>query len=503
MTPRSGWALHAFHLSLLRTASLLAPASLRAEWWQEWRAELWHVRRAPAHAGAGLSPAERELTAFCLGAFRDALCLRRHANRSAAAAVPIRGSAAQCLAGMAAVLAAGFLLALLFPGVRAANHSSRNPVNSGLILIRDERARSDSAATIPVEQFREWRFRRQRYFDGFAFYRISAESVSGPMVGESRWAVAHGSPNLFSMLGLPLRLFTPRLGEDANLPSVILSCAAFEREFGGNPQIGGSVLRIGQRNVAIAGVAPCGSWRLPGKADAWLFETDAGIASGTMGYVLAHLTDLGRSQMTGPSIQIAANDSDDSSDGLFGVSLDSDPRGPWDIYLFTMLLAFLALPAITSVSMSETSFSSHKPSWPRRLCRWSFLCAKIALLLPIAYYVPLDFAYWHALAYPSAPEYIQLILSFSICLFGMRWVLLDQRKRCPVCLRRVSNPAQVGDASRTFLSWNGTEMICLGGHTLLHVPGMPTSWFSTQRWMYLDTSWDFLFAGSGIQKAQP
>jgi hypothetical protein len=37
----------------------------------------------------------------------------------------------------------------------------------------------------------------------------------------------------------------------------------------------------------------------------------------------------------------------------------------------------------------------------------------------------------------------------------------------------------------------------MGGHTLLHVPGLPTSWFSTQRWLYLDTSWGFLFAASG------
>jgi hypothetical protein len=47
-----------------------------------------------------------------------------------------------------------------------------------------------------------------------------------------------------------------------------------------------------------------------------------------------------------------------------------------------------------------------------------------------------------------------------------------------------------------FLAWNGTELMCASGHTLLHVPGLPTSWFETQRWLYLDTSWEFLFAGT-------
>jgi hypothetical protein len=85
-------------------------------------------------------------------------------------------------------------------------------------------------------------------------------------------------------------------------------------------------------------------------------------------------------------------------------------------------------------------------------------------------------------------------VGFLICLFGLRWAIMDQSRRCPVCLRRVTHPARVGIASWNFLGWNGTEMICTGGHALLHVPSLPTSWFSRQRWMYLDTSWDFLFA---------
>jgi hypothetical protein len=105
-------------------------------------------------------------------------------------------------------------------------------------------------------------------------------------------------------------------------------------------------------------------------------------------------------------------------------------------------------------------------------------------------------AYGCTLIAPEQAAYLQLLSTFSGCLFGLRWVLKDQRQRCPVCMRTVTHPAQVGVASRTFLDWNGTEMMCMGGHTLLHVPSLPTSWFSAQRWLYLDTSWNFLFAGS-------
>jgi hypothetical protein len=101
---------------------------------------------------------------------------------------------------------------------------------------------------------------------------------------------------------------------------------------------------------------------------------------------------------------------------------------------------------------------------------------------------------------PVTSEYIQLMSAFSLCLFGLRWSLRDQRQRCPVCLGKLSNPARVGQPSRSFLAWNGTELICVSGHGLLHVPEMATSWFSEQRWLYLDASWEVLFAEPAFER---
>jgi len=500
MMPRLGFAFHAFHLGLLRAASLLAPRPERAEWWREWRSELWHVRRQCAPARIVSLQAEREVTAFCLGAFRDASCLRRQAVKREAPAAASPGAPAQCLLWMALLLAASFALSLLIPGVRTASEASRYQVNPNLILIQHALSDQQSRTTVSFAELNKWRLSPQRSFDQFAFYSIAREKIVTE-AGDPQWAVAHASTNLFSVLGLPLRLAESSARNDSNLPAAILGCTTFEREFEGNPRIAGTVLRIGRQFARIAGVAPCGAWRLPGKIDAWLLEPDSELAKGAAGYVVGHLTGFGQSEMFGPSVPITAYESSDVPSDLFGIAIESHVRGPMDLYLFALLLAFLCLPAVTSVSMSEYSFNSHKPSWPRRLGRASFLCAKIALLVPIVYYVPLDVAWWRVPPNSFAPQYIQLIASFLICLFGMRWILLDQRQRCPVCLRRVTHPAQVGHASRTFLSWNGTELICMGGHTLLHVPGLPTSWFGTQRWLYLDASWDFLFAGSSVQKA--
>ena len=195
--------------------------------------------------------------------------------------------------------------------------------------------------------------------------------------------------------------------------------------------------------------------------------------------------------MTAPTL-------DGSLDNFLCVSLKERTQGPRDIFLFAVFLACLALPATTSLPLGEYRLSSRKVSWSMKLRRWSFLGSKIALLLPIVYFVSLDLAYLRATLDTFASDYIQLVSSFSICLFGLRWALRDQRQRCPVCLGKLSHPARVGQPSRTFLAWNGTELICVGGHGLLHVPEMPTSWFSTQRWLYLDPSWEVLFPEAGL-----
>jgi hypothetical protein len=198
--------------------------------------------------------------------------------------------------------------------------------------------------------------------------------------------------------------------------------------------------------------------------------------------------------MSGPNIFISALNQNGVEIDLFGAPIVAPIEGTWSIFEFALFLALVALPAVISVSLGDSDITSHRPSFRQRINRILFLAAKFALIATIGFSASLDLAYSNTTGYSSFAECSQLLWCFTICLFGFRWAVADQRKRCPVCLRRVTNPASVGLASRTFLGWNGTEMICVGGHALLHVPSLPTSWFSGDRWLYLDSSWDFLFA---------
>jgi hypothetical protein len=398
------------------------------------------------------------------------------------------------------LLAASYILALLLPGVRAERTLWQRPVNSDLVLIQLAAADMGAQPTITPQLFRSWRGQRQRFFDGFAFYRVQRQPVrlATDPVGapdQAAWQVAHASANLLALLGLPVE-FADAAPADGTLPAILLSERTWKRDFGADPHVSGQTIRLDQRTMRIAGIAPDSSLGLPGSVDAWELDPAGISSSSSPGFVLARLTPAGKSLMDSQSVHISSNDPDYENEDLLGIALEQNQPATQTVYLFALLLALLALPAITTVSLGEASTHPHATSWTQRLFRWSFFAAKAALLLPIIYFASINLAYGFTMLSREQSIYIQLAATFGMCLFSLRWALKDQRQRCPVCMHLVTHPAQVGQASRTFLDWNGTEMMCMGGHTLLHVPSLPTSWFGAQQWLYLDTSWNFLFAGS-------
>lgn len=486
--------------SLLLTASILVPHEQREEWRREWLAELWHVRRSLVSVDETLSwEAQCEMTSFCLGAFPDAFCIRRQFISHGAPVAHLHGSAGQALLWLSAAVAICCVIARLLPGVNAENEASRFPIKSNVLLI-SEAASTASHPAIPTKLIHNWQKTPQRFFDDLAFYSVSSESVQ-TSTKNTHWNVAHSTANLFALLGVPILAGYPEAAE-SDLPAAVLSHETWLRSFAGDPHIAGRIVRTGLRKVRIAGVAPAAGWTLPGAPDVWLLESETQLAadssSNLKSYLFAQLSDRGLAALSGSGTTISARDLDDMTIDLSGAPVVSTVVGCWNLYEFALFLAVVALPAVVSVSLGESGVSSHRPSAKQRACRVLFLAAKLILIAALGLYASLDLAYFSFNGYSPAAECLQVLACFTICLAGFRWAIADQRKRCPVCLRRVTNPATVGLASRTFLGWNGTELICMGGHALLHVPSHPTSWFGDQRWLYLDSSWDFLFSDSYV-----
>lgn len=145
------------------------------------------------------------------------------------------------------------------------------------------------------------------------------------------------------------------------------------------------------------------------------------------------------------------------------------------------LLSSLALPAIR-LAMGPGANRYPLP-WRSRLRRGIFLALKIALMQPIMFG-----GFVAVCAVPIAN------LAFNVSwILAFRWVLMDQRERCPVCLRLLTTPVRIGSASQTFLEWYGAESTCSRGHGLLHSSEIPASYSGKPEWHALDESWSGLF----------
>jgi len=155
--------------------------------------------------------------------------------------------------------------------------------------------------------------------------------------------------------------------------------------------------------------------------------------------------------------------------------------------LLVLAIAVLILPIATTFSLGHYPARLHSSARSARLNRFIFLGIKVAILLPIVFCGTLALA--PGLALGGVRPQGMLIGYF----FAFRWALIDQRRRCPVCLRPLTNPVRMGRASHTMLEWCGTELMCSRGHGLMYVSDTPTSSYSSQTWLPLDSSWQNLF----------
>ncbi len=481
---------------MLRMAAILVPRAARAEWLEEWRAELWHVWHiCNQNDGPAALHQKEEITAFSLGAFKDALWLRRNQATSASHRWFRQGMPSRCVLTFAVLAAVSLLIAYECPGVWKVvrPHSYRDA--GELVMVSRGGLENAPYPTVEFSDYEAWTRNSGHLFTGLAFYRLATKRLTLGTGSSVELPIARASSNLFELLAVPISWEVS--GAAARHSSrLLLSRSAWLKYFHGDAHVFGHTLQVDGQQAIIAGVIQDDEWRLPGRTDLWLLEDAQHLSAlqpDAEGYVLAHAAPSvfrvgrdGRRHMYVPR-------KENGYDWFVCESLAERLREPFSIFLFALLLACLALPATTSLPLGEYPAHSNQVPWTTRVRRWAFLSAKFLLIVPIVYFGSLDLAYSSSSMSVGTSEVIEVFSSFWALLFAFRWALRDQRRRCPVCLCTLTNPARVGQFSRNFLAWNGTELVCLSGHGLLHVPDIPTSWFSSQRWLYLDPSWSALF----------
>ncbi|MHB2006949.1 MAG: ABC transporter permease [Acidobacteriaceae bacterium] len=492
-------------LAILRAAAFIVPAYQRVAWYSEWKAELWHVWHTCNCDDHGSSHGQQEAIAFCLGAFKDAWWLRQnqlHRDKLKSTVSSVLASPSQCVFFLAATVAASILLAWYLPGARKAILPSPYADSQSLVMISPSGHTSAPFPTIPLADYRSWQGSASSPFTGIAFYRPMLERVGIAKDQKPEMSIALASDNLFELLQLPGESGISNFTNREHSPGLVLSHAVWEKYFHGDPRIMGRILQVAGQRAIVVGVLADDAWRLPGQMDAWLLEDQRSLAkfpSHAKGYVVANVkTSLWPPAKDG-QWRMSVPDPSDGAGDYDCVSLAERSKQPLSSFFFALVLACFALPATTSLPLGEYSANCNHLDTFTKFRRWAFLGVKIGLVLVIVGFLSIDLAHLAPSINSLSAEYIQLGTSLCGFLLAFRWALRDQRKRCPKCLRLLTNPAHVGQSSRNFLAWNGTELICVGGHGLLHVPDMPTSWFSTQRWLYLDPSWSVLFSDAYLR----
>lgn len=477
--------------AIVSAASWFVPRSARTEWRAEWCAELWHLAHEPhrhEREPSGITP-----LAFSLGAVQDAFWLGAEEMHAGFSHMFHPGSAARCQLILAALSAIGFLACLILPGAHRTLQGLPYPKARDLVIISSKGVQGTRQPSIRLEDYREWRTDTGDLYSQIAFYAPMAGRIHLSHYRTADLSIAVASGNLLHLLGIsrdaaivPLRPASGRL---------LLSRSAWKRWYRSDASIFGQTAHVTGQEVIIAGVLPETDWRLPGRVDALLLEESPGLdglQGAEKGFVLARIRDSAF-----PPPRDGWRSMIETRDGTTRwyacISLENIEVPCTVAFLFSLLLAILALPAITALSLGDYPLSREPLRRKLVACRWLFLATKFVMVVAIVYLWSGDLAFgprWSGVTDGAA---IQALASFLPLLFGFRWVLQDQRNRCPVCLRLLSNPARVGQSSCNFLGWCGTELMCASGHGLLHIPELPTSWFRTQRWLCLDSSWRCLF----------
>lgn len=140
------------------------------------------------------------------------------------------------------------------------------------------------------------------------------------------------------------------------------------------------------------------------------------------------------------------------------------PQNRWPVTFLMLGIAVIVLPTTTVFAVG-----GHHRS-PAGV----FLAVKLVLALTAVYQA----------AHLIAPVMLAhgLLVGF---LLAIRWALEDQRRRCPVCLRRVTTPVSFGCLSRTLLDWHGAEFVCPEGHGMLQVSATAASPYAPVQWVRL------------------
>ncbi|MBO0727237.1 MAG: ABC transporter permease, partial [Blastocatellia bacterium] len=264
------------HLWLIALIGVIVPRRLRADWRQEWEAELHYREQLLAEWDRLDWRNKFELLRRSASAFLDALVLQP--QRWEDEMIQDLRFGARMLRKNPGFTFVAVLTLALGIGANSAIFSVVNAVllrdlpyrePDRLVMLSYIRSREGASFARPAE-FLDWRG-QAKTFEQIAAYRYDNADLTGSGEPE-RLESAIISANLFATLGVAPtlgRAFTPEEDADGGPLAVILSDRLWRRRFGGDPQLIGRAITLGGQSRTVVGIMPPG-FRFNGDVELWL-----------------------------------------------------------------------------------------------------------------------------------------------------------------------------------------------------------------------------------------
>jgi putative ABC transport system permease protein len=280
-----------FWLWLIRVIGVIVPRRLRADWKQEWEAELAY-REALLADWARLNRRTRlNLFSRSLGAFWDALWLQQlrwedemFQDLRYGVRMLRKNPVFTMVAVMSLALGIGANTAIfqLLDAVRLRTLPVKAPQELAEVRLADTQgARGNHYSWRPALTNPIWEQIRDRQEAFSSLFAWSADGFNLAQGGEVRSAQALWvSGDFFDALGVqPVlgRVFSTADDQrGCSSPGVVISHAFWQREYGGDRNVIGRTLTLGDTPCEIIGVTPANflGWRLAGRST-WLSRSAA------------------------------------------------------------------------------------------------------------------------------------------------------------------------------------------------------------------------------------
>ncbi len=485
-------------LLLIRIASVLVPTYSRETWREEWESEAWRAFEKLRNRGDPPALVRTQLRRFGIGSFRDAAWCRWNLSPRDELICSLRhwlGSAKVCLASLVVLV----LLVAVTSGFLPATRAVLLPLpyrDAGRIATVSKGGISLAIrGGIPTEWAREWQ-RDSKVLSGVATYVWKRQSIESKFVGADQVMTAIVSENFFSVLGAGMasgRTFEP--GDADSCADCVVVGYNFERAHGGT----GSSLTLGGKRYRIIGVLEKRFWFLSRAILVWSVgsrDVRKPIRDPIAGVVVRLGPNVTKAEA---EIELAAL-TQRAGNGPWSSLVDVSPLQTRVHSVFWSFGLGLSLAIVITGLRLRLPISGTQRN--RFLRRGLFFGCKATLLLLIVLVSGLEFSRASSITMIGGTDLATEPISTWLFLVGsmgaLSWSIHDQRLRCRVCLRRLGLATQVGCSGCLLLNWAGTEMVCVEGHGMLHIPEMNSSWNEPEQWTSLDDSWLELF----VRKAE-